>query len=118
MGKWVHRLTNLNKIEKTAICASCGPVKVKQYNKNRFGCANAALKWVRYTDGSLYSERPKPKGQTCEICGTSKNICYDHNHNTNLFRGWLCNEHNLMLGFAKDDIKVLEKAIAYLAERT
>lgn len=54
----------------------------------------------------------------CKICD---NFCpegeilhVDHDHLTGRVRGLLCRKCNTMLGFAEDDIKRLEKAIAYL----
>lgn len=41
----------------------------------------------------------------------------DHNHDTGQFRGVLCLPCNSMLGMAKDNKFLLEKAIAYLEKR-
>ena len=41
----------------------------------------------------------------------------DHCHNTGKVRGLLCNKCNLMLGNARDDIRILERGIEYLKER-
>lgn len=38
----------------------------------------------------------------------------DHNHKTKKVRGILCNSCNFMLGFARDDIKILRFGINYL----
>jgi len=38
----------------------------------------------------------------------------DHCHNTGKVRGLLCNKCNLMLGNAKDDIRIMEAGIEYL----
>lgn len=55
----------------------------------------------------------------CLICNTSKEksncaFVVDHCHKTNIVRGILCNNCNVALGFAKDSILILEKAISYL----
>jgi hypothetical protein len=59
----------------------------------------------------------KQDGQ-CAICGkkllTSKETCIDHNHKTGKIRGFLCIQHNALLGMANDDPKILEQAINYL----
>jgi hypothetical protein len=55
-----------------------------------------------------------PEGQVCEICNKTTNIVFDHNHNTNIFRGWLCNTCNISLGSLGDSVKGLIKAINYL----
>jgi len=56
----------------------------------------------------------------CDICIVlsspirSELAHLDHCHETGQLRGFLCTRCNPMLGFAKDDIGVLEKAIEYL----
>jgi hypothetical protein len=56
----------------------------------------------------------------CEICGgdgsthRSGNILFDHCHLTGKFRGWICNDCNAALGFAKDDPELLRKMAEYL----
>ena len=57
---------------------------------------------------------PRPMPLKCEVCGDVCQMCYDHNHKTNEFRGWLCSRCNVALGMAKDDIKILKKLILYL----
>jgi hypothetical protein len=60
------------------------------------------------------------QGNKCAICESTEpgnrqgGWSCDHDHRTNKFRGILCNVCNVMLGHAKDDISILEKAIAYL----
>ncbi|MEK6897606.1 MAG: endonuclease domain-containing protein [Nanoarchaeota archaeon] len=48
-----------------------------------------------------------PKPERCEVCGSSLKICFDHDHKTGKFRGWICDRCNRILGFAKDDSKLL-----------
>ena len=62
-----------------------------------------------------------PMPEQCNICGIFwrdtkpfRKLCYDHDHNTEEFRGWLCMSCNLILGHAKDDIEILKKTISYL----
>lgn len=60
----------------------------------------------------------------CAICG--KNVLsnskkflkfnIDHDHNTGKIRGLLCTNCNRALGFFKDDIELLDKAIQYLQQ--
>lgn len=65
----------------------------------------------------------------CEVCGLefvpeaqegSKHPAaphWDHNHGTEKFRGWLCHNHNAMLGHAGDNPDILELGAKYLRER-
>lgn len=38
----------------------------------------------------------------------------DHNHDTNMFRGWICQHCNNGLGGFKDNIKTMQRAIEYI----
>lgn len=64
---------------------------------------------------------PRPKPDRCEACGvlgsdTRVGLCYDHDHATGNFRGWLCNRCNLVLGLVKDNEGLLENLKQYLAK--
>lgn len=59
-------------------------------------------------------EEINPRPSNCEICGEMGVICYDHDHATGEFRGWVCSPCNCIMGFANDDIQKLEKIILYL----
>ena len=54
----------------------------------------------------------------CAICNKEFNenlkAYVDHNHSTNKIRGLLCSKCNSLLGFADDDIEILQNAIKYL----
>ena len=56
----------------------------------------------------------KKKSTKCEICGDSSRICFDHDHKTGEFRGWICWKCNLALGMVKDNNKLLIKLAKYL----
>lgn len=57
----------------------------------------------------------RDKTKFCEICGNSgKIIVFDHCHLSGLFRGWLCNRCNTVLGLAKDNSFTLKKMAVYL----
>lgn len=58
----------------------------------------------------------------CAICRmperrTDRPLSVDHDHETNIVRGLLCDDCNNLLGRANDSTSVLSKAIDYL-ERT
>lgn len=56
----------------------------------------------------------------CPICekgsipDVTANLVIDHNHDNGLAREWLCDSCNTGLGRFKDNVELLEKAIAYL----
>ena len=65
---------------------------------------------------SMFSEQ----NGVCAICkrGDMSNgklhLAIDHCHETSVVRGLLCNNCNLMLGHANDNVKTLQSAINYL----
>jgi len=56
----------------------------------------------------------RKKPEQCEICGAMGQICYDHNHETGQFRGWICTRCNLVLGSVKDNVELLFSMIKYI----
>jgi hypothetical protein len=53
--------------------------------------------------------------ESCMLCGDhTEEFSVDHNHQTGEVRGLLCNPCNLGLGYFKDSILRLQKAIDYL----
>ena len=58
------------------------------------------------------------QGNSCAICGRTnvkrKNLSIDHDHRTGRVRGLLCINCNTAIGFAKDDIKLLQKIMGYI----
>lgn len=56
----------------------------------------------------------RPRPTFCELCGRRGRIQFDHDHNTGLFRGWLCSPCNRVLGLVREDIQTLKHMIDYL----
>ena len=67
----------------------------------------------------LHRENRKPDHLRCPIChkhvSGSKNIVLDHDHDTDEFRGWICNDCNNGLGKFNDNVDMLKRAIKYLS---
>jgi uncharacterized Zn ribbon protein len=55
-----------------------------------------------------------PPGTTCEICKKTDNIVFDHHHQKEVFRGWLCNGCNRSIGMLGEDIYKLVDCLNYL----
>ncbi len=79
---------------------------------------------ITYRYGLTLEEVEKLWATTqCEICscnfgehgdGGNRHLCFDHNHKTGKLRGILCNACNGALGYMKDSVEILERAIMYL----
>lgn len=78
-------------------------------------CAACALQKNRY--GKVV----KLVGRDCGICGDPLSVgvgqsAVDHDHRTGKVRGTLCGSCNKMLGFARDNPRILQAAIEYLSK--
>lgn len=135
----MHKISNINKEKKTGNCSKCGEIKIRiKFRKNgkiRGDCWNTIVE-----QREKYSSSPKRKiaalkskgcfakeqdiiafnnATHCESCrdkrSKNKNFFhFDHCHKTGKPRGFLCQNCNLGLGFFKDSIERLRKAISYL----
>lgn|SRR5574343_104747 len=79
--------------------------------------------WLKHQYGLTLKQRDdllKSQQYRCAICSTTTPTKFgwhvDHCHTTNKVRGILCQFCNQLLGMAKDDTSILEKAILYLNE--
>ena len=128
---------------KTCVCKNCGKefselvIRIRQ-GGGKF-CSNNCYKEYRRKNAKdpkelnkLYQKKTKynldPKSykelfikqdNKCAICGcefsnTVKGFV-DHDHVSGRVRGLLCSKCNSLLGFAKDNIDILNKAIKYLS---
>ena len=89
-------------------------------------CMSKAKKW-RQEQRQKYADK---NTGVCHCCGevpeevhASKNtankarmtgLCFDHDHDTLKYRGWLCINCNQGIGKLGDDIEGVKKALAYL----
>jgi transcription initiation factor IIE alpha subunit len=63
----------------------------------------------------LRKANPIPENYACPICHKKDKKYYlDHDWKNKQFRGYLCNACNVALGLLKDDVVILNRAIAYL----
>jgi len=75
-------------------------------------CFNAMSREVKRI---LRTAPPKPADGLCQCCGkTPKKWHMDHNHDTKIFRGWLCDACNMSIGHLGDTVEGLMKAVEYL----
>ena len=50
----------------------------------------------------------------CQVCGSFKKLCIDHDHNTGLYRGVLCWKCNIAIGHLREDGALCLRAANYL----
>ncbi len=93
-------------------------VKVKHAKRTRNYHIKQAFGLTEEQYNSLFIQQ---NGQ-CFLCGDhqsilTKKLAVDHDHKTGRVRGLLCSFCNTGLGFFKDDILLLERAIKYLLDK-
>lgn len=100
--------------EYTATWQRKNPTKRPEYNRRTHLKAKYGL-----LTNEHYEALMAKQGGRCALCRAEKCwrweiLSIDHDHDTGALRGLLCHSCNLMLGYAKDDPDVLERAAAYL----
>jgi len=82
---------------------------------------NNSLMRMYGIDINRYNQILESQNYICAICGSTeigtkhqKNFHVDHCHITKKVRGLLCKSCNIMLGEAKDDPRIISRAIEYL----
>jgi len=64
-----------------------------------------------------FTVQPFPTDGMCQLCERRPAKCLDHDHETGVFRGWLCTRCNVALGVFGDNEAGIWKVIAYLRRR-
>ena len=116
----------------TSVCCECKIEKPasdfyvsKQHCKGLTGvCKSCDRKRKRrYRYGLLGSDLKKLENLPCGICGVleedaqqQRSFHVDHDHQTGLVRGILCQHCNIGLGHFKDNPELLQNAILYLQQ--
>lgn len=120
-----HTLANINLENLTADCAICGPeseIKIKTGKprclvsyKNAYKHKNRDNTQQKTPYGITWAEAKEIRERSvCAICGSVKRLVIDHDHETGVIRGVLCHDHNVALGFFKDNTHHMLAAIQYL----
>ncbi len=109
------------KVWRTANPARCRYNKQAEKSRNpeafKSKCKDRALKrayGISYCD---YLSMLSKQGGTCAICRRipdEETLFVDHSHSTGLIRGLLCKSCNTGIGFFKEDVESLGRAIRYL----
>ena len=110
----------------TASCRTCGvPKSSKTFYYHSPGvlaneCKECKKKrnnyWkVRHRFGMTVKEWEEMRARGCAVCGSNEKVGIDHDHRTGRIRGPLCDRCNRGIGYFKDDVALLARAIEYLA---
>lgn len=113
LGKHVHKLSEVDPEEKTALCAHCGPTVLVGV-VGGFRCRGSQRSHRHKL--TLAEAHAMKKDARCGICGATDNLKIDHSHSSGDVRGVLCHGCNIGLGNFRDDPDLLRKAIRYLAK--
>lgn len=116
-----YERTRAESIAKTAAWQAANPERTranKLRHQRRVGNRARMLKARYGITEAEYNEMLAAQGDVCAICkGAQPSVLpVDHDHVTGRIRGILCSPCNRLLGDAKDNIEVLQAAIAYLQQ--
>jgi len=112
--------------EHTRVCTKCGVEKdirdfhVPYYKKNNekgrsYSCKEC-ITHQRKVLAELRGKYPLPEDMKCACCGDIKETLHlDHDHRTDVFRGYICINCNHGLGKFNDSVEKLQLAIEYLS---
>lgn len=116
----------MNKTEiKTKVCNCCNIekdiskfqktiIKNKTYIRNKcFSCRHNKIS-RNYEKRKYGISREEIKYNKCIICHSEENLCIDHCHNSEKFRGLLCKKCNTAIAYFKEDIEIMQSAIEYI----
>lgn len=100
-------------------CKACHNLKTrKSYNPEKR--KRYHLKYLYGITLEEYQDKLEKQGNGCAICGVKipggngKHFYVDHNHTTGQVRDLLCHNCNFVIGYAKEDIDILQAVIRYL----
>lgn len=119
MGQWLFRKPEPSDVRGVCVCCGKNPQKTNGNGKYKAICSQCdRWKYKHKIDDHLSAQ-----SDTCQICGVlakdahSGKLYIDHCHETKKVRGMLCHHCNTLIGMAKDDTSILNKAIEYLSSR-
>ncbi len=95
------------------LCSSCAVIRNNKFPQMKDWKTDHQTKKRYGIDVATYKERMASQ-KSCEICDSTKELCYDHDHVTMKFRGVLCRQCNRALGQLGDSLDRVLKVIDYL----
>ena len=112
----------------TKLCKKCNTIKEctefrtrgegKNYRKLLYSHCKECEKKINAHLRELHKHAPT-KSKSCNICfKETTRLMLDHDHETNKFRGWLCDNCNRGLSHLGDNIDGLMEAVKYLQKHS
>lgn len=95
------------------LCISCAVERNNSNPKQKDWKTDHQTKKRYGVDVKTYKQRME-SSVNCEICGSTEELCYDHDHDTMKFRGVLCRGCNRSLGQLGDNLEGIMKVVDYL----
>lgn len=104
-------------------CDKIYPLHHFEKKKSEKNYRNVCITCRRHNDGKTKSlkrewlkKNKKPcLGHPCACCGnTKRRLVFDHCHQTDQFRGWICNRCNTAIGQLGDTLEGVLRAVQYL----
>jgi len=95
------------------LCISCAVIRNEKHPKQKDWKTDHQTKKRYGVDAVTYKTRMASQ-KSCEICESTKELCYDHDHVTMKFRGVLCRQCNRALGQFGDSLDRVLKVVDYL----
>jgi hypothetical protein len=102
-----------SKYGRRLLCIKCRVKENDKHPKQRDWKTDHQVKKRYGIDRETYFKR-MATSDSCEICQSKENLCYDHDHVTMEFRGVLCRLCNKAIGQLGDTVEDVQKALDYL----
>ena len=97
------------------LCISCAVKRNEAHPKNKHWKTDYQVKKRYGVTAEEYNTKME-SFSSCVLCGSTNNLCYDHDHDTLKFRGVLCRLCNTALGLFQDNPELMRKAASYVEE--
>lgn len=78
------------------------------------GSRRRALAFASRKEARRVEIAGRNRAMQCELCGAFGMTVFDHCHATGVFRGWICDRCNKVLGLVRDSGILLQKMRRYL----
>lgn len=105
--------SKVSKYGRRNLCISCAVKRNNNEPKQRDWKTNHQTQKRYGISADVYKQRMSAVS-SCECCGSTEELCYDHDHKTMEFRGVLCRACNRSIGQLGDTVEGLERALSYL----